>query len=289
MSTTLPPVATRLRADAILLLTAAIWGSAFVAQRLAAPYVGPFVFNTARFFLAALVMLVFIRFRLKIERAHWPYLGAASLLLFGASALQQAGLQTTTAGNAGFITSLYVVLVPFILRLAWRQTIARLAWLAAGLATLGAWLLSTNGQALQLAQGDTLELAGAALWALHVIVVGLAVKKMPAQQFSIAQAMGAGLLNLLAGTGLEWKSFSGLPAAALAIAYVAVFSTAIGYTLQAVGQRHAPPTDAALLLSLESVFAALFGWLWLQEALAPLQWLGGGLILAAIVFSQLKR
>lgn len=275
----------RLKADLTLLLVAAIWGSAFAAQRAVADQLGPFLFNGSRFLLAGLVLLPLVRFRLKLDRKKFIWVGVAGGLLCGGSVLQQAGLQWTTAGNAGFITGLYVVFVPLILRVILRQRARWTVWAAALLAAVGMFLLSAGGK-LELAPGDGLELAGAGLWAAHVIVVGRAMQEMETLPFAIGQVLVAGALNLALGLGLEWRTLPGLATAWWAVAYVGIFSVAVGYTLQAAGQKHAPPPDAALILSLESVFAALFGFLLLGERLRPEQLLGCGLILGAILLAQ---
>ena len=275
----------RIKADLTLLLVAIIWGSAFAAQRVAAEYVGPFLFNGSRFLLGALILLPLIRFRLKLDNKDRNWVLAAGVILCAASVLQQAGLQWTTAGNAGFITGLYVVFVPIILLLIWKQRMHWLVWSAAFLAALGIFLLSAGGK-LQLAPGDGLELIGAMFWAAHVVVIGQAMKRMDAMRFAIGQYLVAGVLNLVLGLIFDWQTIPGLIPAWWTVVYVGLFSVAIGYTLQGWAQKYAPPTDASLILSLESVFAAVFGYLFLQEMLRPIQLLGAGLILVAILISQ---
>jgi drug/metabolite transporter (DMT)-like permease len=206
-------------------------------------------------------------------------------LLCGGSVLQQAGLHWTTAGNAGFITGLYVIFVPVLMLIIWRQRIGWMIWIAALMAAAGIFLLSAGGR-FELAPGDGLELAGAVLWAGHVVVVGKAMQRMDTLPFAIGQCLVAGGLNLVLGLIFDWNTLPGLVPAWWTVAYVGIFSVGIAYTLQAQGQRHAPPTDAALILSLESVFAALFGFLLLKENLRPEQLVGAGLILAAILLSQ---
>ena len=275
----------RLKSDLTLLLVACIWGSTFVAQRVAAEYLGPFLFNGARFLLGALVLLPLVRFRLQLGRKDWPWVGAAGVLVCGGSVLQQAGLQWTTAGNAGFITGLYVVFVPMLMLVIWRQRIGWVIWIATLLAAGGIFLLSAGGK-FELAPGDGLELAGAFFWAGHLVVVGKAMQRIETLPFAIGQSLVAGGLNLVLGLALDWKTLPGLLPAWWTVAYVGIFSVAVAYTLQARGQKHAPPTDAALILSLESVFAALFGFIFLKEILRPEQLLGAGLILGAILLSQ---
>lgn len=277
----------RLKSDLILLLVAIIWGSAFAAQRVAADHLGPFVFNALRFFVGVIVLLPMARFRLKVERGMLPWIALAGCALFAASALQQAGMQYTTAGNAGFITGLYVVLVPLVMVTFLRQTVSRWTWAAAMVATLGALLLSTGGE-LKLNAGDALELAGAVVWAVHVLLVGWLARRMDILSFVILQDLVSAVLNVLFSLFTDISTLSGLQPAVWAVLYTGVLSVGIGYALQGIGQRHAPPTDAALILSLEAVFAALFGYLFLNERLLPIQLFGCALILGAIVLVQLR-
>lgn len=284
---------TRFRSDALLFLVAIIWGSSFAVQRIAAQHLGVFLFNGLRFLLAAVILLPFALPRERLERLDFFWMGVAGLCAFAGSALQQAGLQFTTAGNAGFITSMYVVLVPVLLVVIWRQRMSWVAWAAAMLAVFGAMLLSTGGIGLRLAGksvlGDALELFGSMGWAFHVIAVGRGAWRMPVLTFATGQYFVAGTLNLGLGLGLESRLLDGLAVAWWTVIYIAVISTAIGYTLQVVGQRHAPPSDAAIILSLESVFAALFGFLFLSERLNLIQGLGCVLIFGAVLLAQSKR
>lgn len=289
---------TRLRADGLLLLTAVIWGLAFAAQRFAALETGIFLFNAVRFALGfgALGLFWFLqqRRRLFLEwkngfkhpRAALAVL-LSGLVLFLGSSLQQAGLQYTTAANAGFITGLYVVIVPVLLAIVLHRRVGARVWIAAGLAVAGLYLLST-GARLGFNRGDLLELAGAFMWSLHVIVVAWAVRLMPLVPFSLGQFAVAGLFNGAASLLWELPVSPWTPPVWLAVFYVGIFSTAIGYTFQAAGQRHAPETDAAFILNLEAVFAALFGYLILGEVLLPMQIVGCALILAAVLFVQIS-
>jgi drug/metabolite transporter (DMT)-like permease len=283
----------RLRSDALLFLVAVIWGSSFAVQRVAAQHLGAFLFNGLRFLLAALILLPFSRPQKRLERTDIAWIALAGLCAFTGSALQQAGLKFTTAANAGFITSLYTVLVPVLLVVIWRQHVGWIVWAAAGLAVIGAMLLSTGGTGFRLADkaitGDGLELLGSVGWAFHVIAVGRGARRMAVLTFSTGQYLVAGTLNLGLGLALESRLLPGLAVAWWTVVYIAVVSTAIGYTLQAVGQRHAPPSDAAILLSLEAVFAALFGYLFLAERLGAIQGLGCALIFGAVLLVQIGR
>jgi drug/metabolite transporter (DMT)-like permease len=286
-STTSAAYITRLTADLVLLLVAFLWGSAFVAQRVAAMHLGVFLFNGIRFLLGALVLLPLTRLQWKVDRRTLPWVMLAGLLLFVASALQQAGLRFTTAGNAAFITGLYVVLVPLVLVIALRQRLHWASWIAALLASVGVFLLSTKGE-FRLSPGDSLELGGAFMWALHVIIVSKIVRRLDVIQFAVGQYFVCGLLNMMLGLGLELRTLEWVTVSWWTILYTGIFSIAIGYTLQAIGQKHAPPTDAAIILSMEAVFAALFGYLFLSELLSIEQILGCSLILSGIILTQVR-
>lgn len=276
----------RIQSDLILLLAAAVWGSGFIAQRVAAQSLNVFFFNGFRFLLGAILLLPIIRFRLNIPKKAWRGAALAGLLLFSAGAFQQAGLRTTTAANAGFITGLYVVFVPFFLMIFWREKQRWSIWLAALIAVFGMLLLSTGGE-FRLASGDLLEFIGAFLWALHVIIVGKSVENTPPLHFAIGQFFVCAALSLIAGFIIEPNGYQNALPVLWTIIYSSVAAVAIGFTLQAVGQKNAPPTDAALILSMESVFAALFGYLFLKEILSFEQLIGCALVMAAIVVAQL--
>lgn len=278
----------RLRGDLLLLLAAVVWGGAFVAQRVAAGHVGVFLFNGMRFLLGALVLVPWAVPRGRPLRPTTGWAATAGTLLFAASALQQAGLRFTTAGSAGFLTGLYVVLVPLVLLIAWRRRVHWACWVAAVVAAAGVFLLSADAE-FRLGFGDVLELAGALVWALHVIVVSLAVMRSDVVQFSVGQYIVAGLLNLALGMALDLTTLGGAADVWWTIAYTGVFSTAIGFTLQAVGQKKSPPSDAAIIMSSEAVFAALAGFIFLGECLALRQIAGCALILAAMIMAQVRK
>jgi drug/metabolite transporter (DMT)-like permease len=286
----------RLKADLALFLISIIWGSAFVAQRVAGQLGSVYFFNGIRYMVAGLVILPVAVRSLRstprgnissaISSSQFKWMALAGLLLFLASALQQMGIVYTTAGNAGFITSLYVVLVPVVLFLFWRERLHWLSTMAVGIAVLGAFLLSTAGR-FDFRMGDVLEFVGALFWALHVIVVGKFTRMFEPATFSVGQLVVCGLFNLGVGAFIEPR----LPLNWLlagAILYTSLFSLGLCYTLQIWAQRHTPPADAALILSLESVFAVLTGWWLLGERLTGIQVLGCVLIFMAVLFSQFK-
>ncbi len=274
----------RLRTDLTLLLVAVLWGSAFAAQRVAGQLGSVYFFNGTRFLMAALILLPFV-IGTAVRPHQWLWMTAAGSVLFIASALQQAGLVTTTAGNAGFITAMYVVLVPLVLWVGWRERPGWLAFAAVTLAAAGAYFLSTGGQ-LGLLPGDLLEAVAAIFWALHVVMVGKYALRFNTVAFSAGQLLVGGALNLMASAAWERPPWPLPLPLIVAIAYTAVFSLGLGYTLQIWGQRHTPPTHAAIILSMESVFSAVAGWLLLREGLLPVQVFGCTLILAAVMLSQ---
>ncbi len=276
----------RLKADLTLFLAALVWGLGFIAQRNAAVEVGAFLFNAARWTLGGLVMLPFIHFNLHLDRKTIPWMAAGGFILFVASGLQQSGLEFTTAGNAGFITGTYVVIIPILLSLFWRERSNWSIWLAAIMTTIGIYMLGSGG-VLRFNWGDGIVLIGAVMWALHVIITGKGVKHVQVLPFVTGQFLVCGILNMLFGLTFQRESLPALLPAWPSILYLALISTGVGFTLQAYGQRHAPPADAAIILSLEAVFAALFGWLLLSEKLTLIQAAGCLLIMGAILISQL--
>jgi drug/metabolite transporter (DMT)-like permease len=278
----------RLKADLTLLFVSILWGSAFVFQRIVGEQGGVYYFNGMRFLLGMLILLPFIGRQGKMEMissAQLLWMGIAGAILFTAAALQQVGIQYTTAGNAGFITSLSVVFVPFVLLVGWRERPRWLAVVAVIMAGIGAYLLSTGGS-FKVQKGDALELVGALFWSLHVVVLGKFATRFAPVLFAVGQFLVAGLLNLFAGVFLERPLFTS--ALFEAVIYTAVFSVGIGYTLQVWAQRYTPPADAALILSLEAVFAVLTGWLFLSETLTLIQIFGCALILGGVLLTQLR-
>ncbi len=277
------------QADGLLLVTAIIWGFAFVAQRAGMEHIGPFVFNTLRFALGCLSLLPLIWWRKNAPTQPFRQLMTGSLaagsLLFAGSSLQQIGLVYTTAGKAGFITGLYIVLVPFI-ALFWRHKTENNTWIGALLAVIGLFMLSMTDE-LTLAYGDLLELIGALFWAGHVLLIGWLCRRIDPVRLALGQFLVCTLLSL--GSALIWEQFEMRTIAAvwIPISYAGILSVGVAYTLQVVAQRHAPAAHAAIILSLESVFAALGGWLLLNESLGLRGLLGCSIMLIGMLVSQL--
>ncbi len=286
-----------LKSDALLMLTATIWGFAFVAQRVGMEYVGPFTFNGVRFALGSLSLVPLMLLKRKnpsaiaallppADRRTVAWGGAlAGLVLFMGASLQQVGLVHTTAGNAGFITGLYVVIVP-LLGLFWRQRPDLGTWIGALLAAAGLYLLSVTA-AFEIAFGDFLVLVGAFFWAAHVLIIGWLSPRIESIQLACIQFAVCSLLSLITAAALETMTLQGLMGAALPILYGGLLSVGVAYTLQVVAQRDARPAHAAIILSLESVFAALGGWLLLGELLSARALVGCSLMMAGMLLSQL--
>ena len=195
------------------------------------------------------------------------------------------GIVFTTAGKAGFITSLYVVIVP-LLGVALGQRIPRATWLGALLAAVGLYFLTMRPGELRMAPGDLLVLVGALLWAVHMLLLGRLSPGRDPVRLAFVQFLACAALSGLAALLFETTTAAGLRAALLPILYTGVLSVGVGYTLQVAGQRHAPPADTAIILSLEAVFAVLAGRLLLGEQLTVRALVGCGLMLAGIVISQ---
>jgi drug/metabolite transporter (DMT)-like permease len=288
-----------LKSDSLLLLTAVIWGFAFVAQRVGMEYVGPFTFNGVRFALGSFVLLPLILRNRKHKANSREILtrpstrtiifggGILGLTLFAAASLQQVGLVYTTAGNAGFITGLYVVIVPILGLLLGQRTDVG-TWIGAFLAAAGLYLLCITDE-FSISFGDMLELVGAFLWAGHVLLIGWLSPKIDSLKLAFTQFAACSVLSLITAVFTEVIVLKALFKATIPILYGGVLSVGVAYTLQVVAQRNAHPAHAAILLSLEAVFAALGGWLILNETLAPRELFGCALMFAGMLLSQLYR
>jgi len=280
----------------ILLLTAAIWGLAFVAQRVGMQYVGAFTFNGVRFALGSISLLPVIYF---FSRNKSPQDGdfeeadlkttvksgiLAGSVLFIAASLQQYGLIYTTAAKAGFITSLYIVLVP-VLGIFLKQKTHVTTWIGAVIAVVGLYLLSIN-ESFTIEFGDFLEVIGAFFWAIHIQLIGRFVKNVDAIKLSSIQFATCSVLSMVVALIYEDITMSGLSAALVPIFYGGVMSAGVAYTLQAVGQKGAKPSHAAIALSMESVFAAIGGAIMLEEILPVKGYAGCALMLLGMLIAQ---
>lgn len=289
-----------LKSDLILLLVALIWGVAFVAQRSGMEHVGPFTFNGLRFLLSSLALLPFLIFtkndpkekdiqKIRENKAGLIKFGIiSSLFLFAGISFQQVGLVYTTAGKAGFITGLYVVIVPifgFILKL--HKTSVN-TWVGAILASIGMYLLSVTNQ-FTISFGDFLILICSFCFAGHVLVIANYAKKYKTIQLSFIQSIICSLISLIIAFVIEDVNIQGVINAAIPIIYGGVFSSAIAYSLQIYGQKRSHPAHASIIMSFESVFAALAGWIILNELFTRRGLFGCILILIGMLISQLYR
>lgn len=280
----------------ILLLTAAIWGFAFVAQRVGMQHVGAFTFNGVRFALGSISLLPVIYFFSKKSTENIENTEEADLkttvksgillgsVLFIAASLQQVGLIYTTAAKAGFITSLYIVLVP-ILGIFLKQKTNAATWLGALTAVIGLYFLSIN-EGFTIEFGDFLEIIGAFFWAAHIQLIDKFVKNINVIKLSSVQFATCSVLSLIVAFITEDVNLSGLTSAIVPLLYGGVMSAGVAYTLQAVGQKYAKPSHAAIALSMESVFAAIGGLLMLNELLPVRGYLGCALMLLGMLIAQ---
>ncbi|HAA04733.1 MAG TPA: EamA family transporter [Syntrophobacteraceae bacterium] len=286
-----------LRTDLILLLCACIWGFSFVAQRIGMAYIGPFTYNALRFALGSVSLLPLLLAGRRYQTMYGEILppvtrrttllgGAlAGLALFAGSSLQQLGIVYTTAGKAGFITGLYVVLVPMV-GLLWRQLPGLGTWLGAVLAVIGLYLLSIT-EDLRISMGDVLVVVSAFFWAGHVHLIGYYSSRVGSIRLAFLQFAVCSILSLVTALLLETTSLPAIRLASGAILFGGFFSVGVAFTLQAVAQRDARPAHAAIIMSLETVFAALGGWLMLHETLPVRGIVGCGVMLAGMLASQL--
>lgn len=275
----------------MLWVTAAIWGFAFVAQRAGMEFIGPFTFNGIRFLLgsASLVPLIFwMKYKKADPSAKQKNIlkGGllAGLVLFIGASLQQTGMVYTTAGKAGFITGFYVILVPLI-GIFIGQHITKLLWIGAFIALAGLYLLTVSGPFI-LQKGDFLILLSALFWAIHVQLINKLVDTHAALPLSAFQFAICGILSLTTGFIFETITIDTILQAMWPLLYGGLMSVGIAYTMQVVAQQHVHPAYASIILSFETVFAVIGGWLLLNEMLSLRSLAGCLLMLAGIIIVQ---
>lgn len=278
-------------ATALLLICTMFWGFAFIAQKSAMDSMGPLTFAGVRYLLGGLLVLPLALYEIRrkpaaLTRIHWLFILAMSTVFFLGSWLQQAGLATTTATNGGFLTGLYVFFVPLLGFVLFRSRAHPIIFVGVPLALIGIYFLNGGGLDTFNA-GDGLIVCSAVFWAMHVILLGHVARLTGLPIFvSCVSFLFAGVAASSFALGLETPTVAAISSGWLEIAYAAVLSTAVGFTFQAIGQQHVPPANAAIILSAESLFAALGGAIVLGERLPPVGYAGAVLIFAAIVLVE---
>lgn len=288
----------------LLLLTAFIWGVAFVAQSVGGEAVGCFTFNGVRSLIGAVVLLPVIYFldvQKKKELGEEKFLeqkGDKKTLLLGgvccgvmlciASNFQQFGISFTTVGKAGFITAMYILIVP-ILGLFMKKRVGVKVWLGVVLATIGLYMLCMTSESFSLSKGDFLVLICAGFFSLHILIIDYFSPKVDGVRMSCIQFFVCGVISTAIAFVFENPSFSAILSGWLPILYAGVLSCGVAYTLQIVGQKNMDPTVASLILSLESVFSVLAGWVILHQTLSVRELFGCVLMFLAIILAQLPE
>ena len=289
-----------MQGNLMLLLTALIWGTAFVAQSAGMDHVEPFTYNGIRTLIGGLVLIpvIFLFDRIKPEEQRLSaseqkvvtrnsVIGGAicGLFLFVASSFQQFGISMTTAGKAGFITALYIVIVP-LLGVFIKKKIPGIIWVCVGIAVVGFYLLCVK-EGFTVSMGDLLVLCCAFFFSLHIMAIDhFGAKKVDGVRMSCTQFLVAGTLCIICMFLFETPVLANIWAAKVSILYAGVMSCGVAYTLQILGQKHTDPTTATLLMSLESVFAVLAGWLLLNESLNGKELFGCVLVFIAVILAQ---
>lgn len=289
----------------LLLLAALIWGVAFVAQSVGMDYMGPFTFNGARFLMGSAVLVPVILFRRKRAdpagggQARTDRSGAkenagkaalmggvcCGLALCPAALFQQFGILYTTVGKAGFITTLYIILVP-LAGIFMKKTPSSRIWTGAALAAFGFYLLCIK-EGFSLSRGDALVFIGSVLFTVHILVIDHFSPKADGVELSCIQFLTAGVISSVLAFVFEKPELSALAEGIIPLAYAGILSSGVAYTLQVIGQRDTDPAVASLLLSMESVFSVLAGWMLLGQALSMRELMGCVLVFGAVILVQL--
>ena len=279
-----------------LLLATLIWGCAFVAQSVGMDHLGPMSFQAIRSALAVLALLPVIFLMDRDPGAYiprWQTKGLwktgilCGLALFVAQGLQQVGLQYTEPGKAGFITAMYIVLVP-VLGLFLRRKCGIRVWISVALAVAGLYLLSCVG-VTKINIGDILILISAGAFAVQIVLIDVLAQTLDGLRLNCVQFVVVTVLSALVASFTETLTWQDVLDCALPLLYTGVLSSGAAFTLQILGQQHLPPEPASLIMSLESVFAVLAGWVLLNQTLRPVELLGCGLVFIGVILSQTKQ
>lgn len=289
------------KGEVYLLLAAMIWGSAFIFQKMGMDYIGPFLFGFFRFTLGALALLPVIWLSGKINarkakkeettafRDKTLLAGAllCGLANFVAGSLQQVGIVYTTAGKAGFITSMDIVIVPILL-IFLKKKVAPATWVGVAIACFGLYLLCiTEGFTIQL--GDGLVMACAVAYSFQILLIDYYSERVDPVKLSCLQFLWAGILSGAVAIFAETIDMQAILDCAVPIIYVAILEVSVAFTLQVVGQRYTPPAIAAIIMSLEALFSAICGALFLGETMTMKEMIGCGLMLLAFVVAQIPE
>ena len=286
-----------IRSGFLLLLAAFIWGIAFVAQSVGMEHLGPFSFGMARFFLGSIVLLPLVVFRRRQNRKKgikpagkkitWMAGICCGLALGVATSFQQMGLKYTTVGKAGFITTLYIIIVP-ILGVFLKKKVRGRVWICAGIAAVGMYLLCMS-ESLHIGKGDLLVFVCAILFSIHILVIDYFSPLADGVEISCIQFLIAGVFSLAMMLLFEHPQITDFTVSWLPIAYAGIMSSGVAYTLQIIGQKDMDPTAASLLLSMESTFSVLAGWAILNQKLTLRELAGCVLMFIAVILVQLPE
>lgn len=286
---------TSLKSSMLLFLAAFIWGVAFVAQSVGMDYMGPLSFNGARFLMGSVVLMPLVYYRRRQNRKAGKPSGDIKVSIIGgiccglalcmASIFQQYGILHTTVGKAGFITTLYIVLVP-VFGIFLRKKVPGKVWIGAGIAAVGMYLLCMS-EKLSLGKGDALVFICAIIFTIHILVIDYFSPKADGVEISCIQFLTAGVIAGIGALLFEQPQMSHFISGIIPLAYAGIMSCGVAYTLQVVGQKNVEPTIASLILSLESVVSMLAGWVILEQALSTRELLGCALVFTAVILVQL--
>lgn len=285
----------KIRGPLMLVLAALIWGNAFVAQSVGMDHVGPWTFNCIRSLIAGVTLLMLMPLldhvrggKQKYDRdVLWKGGIITGVVLCAASMFQQTGIQYTSVGKAGFLTALYTVIVPLLGLLTGRKT-GKTVWICVLISVIGMYLLTMQNNSA-FSRGDMLILICAFLFAIHILVIDYFGPQTDGVRLSCIQFFTAGILSLIPMLVLEHPHFSDITAAAAPILYAGILSSAGGYTLQILGQKDTEPAVASMLLSLESVFSALAGFIFLHQTMSLREIVGCAMIFTAVILAQLPQ
>ena len=293
----------KVKSTIFLMLTAIIWGTAFVAQREGMSSIGPFMFSALRMYLGTLTLIPIIYitlYRAKLNKNYIPRSAVekkagnkllmqgglwCGLIIFFAANFQQVGLVSTSAGKTAFITTLYILLVP-IIGIFLKRKLHWYIWLAVAMGTIGLYFLCI-ADSLTIAFGDLVILIGAFFWALHILCMDYYAPKVMVTKLIAIQFFISGTLSLIVSVFTEPFLFGGLVGAMPTIVYTGVMSSGLAFTFQGLGQKDANPTTASIILSTEALFGAIAGYLFLSEVFTQREFLGCVLMFSAVIISQL--